>query len=72
LGASVDLGGLDGCLDGGCAGQELGNLAQGLQRGQVLGLDGWGLRQPFLKDREDLDALDGINAQIGVQGHVEV
>ncbi len=50
--------------------QELGDLPQGSQRAEVLGLDDRRLGQAFLQGREDLDALDRIDAEVGVEEHV--
>ncbi len=60
-------------LGGGVASrQECGDLPQTVQRPQVFGLDGRSLGQTFLQGAEDLDALDGVNAQVGVQGLVQL
>ena len=52
--------------------QELGDLPQGPERAQVLGLDHRRLGQPFLQGREDLDPLDRVDPQVGVELHVRL
>ena len=52
-------------------GQEIGDLAERVQRPQMLGLDRGCIGQPVLDGREDLDSLDRIDAQIGVELHVQ-
>ena len=50
--------------------QAIGNLAKGLEIGHFIGGDGWEIRQPIFKSREDFHPFDGIDAQIGFHIHV--
>src|SRR5205823_2626110 len=52
--------------------QEGDDLAEVVEGAEVLRLDGRGGGQALLQGGEDLDALDGVDAQVGVQGHVQV
>ena len=54
------------------AGEEGGDVAEGEERTEVFGLDLRCLGQAFLQGRQDLDALDRVDAQVGVQSHVQL
>ena len=49
-----------------------GDLAKRAERAEVLGADGGGAGEAFLDGGEDLDPLDGVDAEVGVEPHVEV
>ena len=49
-----------------------GDLAQGVQGAQVLGADDRGAGEPLLEGGEDLDPLDGVDAEVGVQPHLQL
>ena len=54
------------------AGEELGDVSEGVQRAEVFGLDLRRVGQPLLKRRQDFDALDRVDAEIGVQRHARL
>ena len=45
---------------------------EGVQGAEVLGLDGRGVGQPLLEGGQDLDPLDRVDPQVGVQRHVQL
>src|SRR4051812_137832 len=49
--------------------QELDDLPEGLEGPEVLGLDDGGVGELLLQRREDLDALDRVDAEVGVEPH---
>ena len=53
-------------------GEEGGDVPQVVQRAQVFRLHQRGGRQTFLERRQDFDALDRINPQVRIEGHVQV
>jgi hypothetical protein len=46
-------------------------MAEGSQSAQVFRLDDGRFRQAFLQDRQDFHALDRVDAQVGIQRHVQ-
>ena len=56
---------------GGSCGQVGGDVGQGAQGSQVLRADGRGAGEAFLERGEYFDALDGVDAQIGIHAHVQ-
>ena len=48
-----------------------GDLAQGAQGPEVPGADGGCAGEPILERGEDFDALDGVDAEVGIHPHVE-
>ena len=51
--------------------EEVDDVAERVQSAEVLGLDRRGVRDLLLKGGQDFDALDRVDAQVGVQGHVQ-
>ncbi len=49
----------------------LDDLAERAQRGHLGGLDGRQAGDALLHRRQDLDALDGVDAEAGLQLHIE-
>src|SRR5262249_59559903 len=52
--------------------QEGGDITEGVKGAELLGLDSGSVGEAVLECGEDLDALDRVDAEIGVQRHVEL
>src|SRR5439155_160473 len=59
-------------LDFGRARKKIHDLSKRPQGPQMLGLYDRSVRKPFLQSRKNLHPLDGVNAQVGIQLHVQL
>ena len=52
--------------------KEADDVGERPQAAHLIGLDDRSVGQPVLKSRENLDALDRVDAEVGVQLHLEL
>ncbi len=57
---------------GKCLAEEVDDRSQAAERAELLRLERGQTGQSVLQGREDLDALDRVDAEVGVELHVEI